>query len=262
MNEVFKQYFPYFRFMNKAILYTFLFVSNLIFSQQDCKKVLVTGKVVDTLQVQSFYNTMIVNRTVGKGVFGQPDGNFSAYANQNDSITLSVKGYPMIGFRVQADSNCQMKIYAVLTNRIIETKEVVVRPLKTLQEIKEERASLSLRETRLVTGIEVMQSPITALYQRFSQKEQSKQLVAKLEYKDNQMKVLKELLRVYVAYEIVDLDEENFENFIAFLNVDEDFLKTSSDMELVTFIKDKYEHFRRLNMPHQEMELPSVRRKK
>lgn len=248
--------------MNKVIIYSLLFLSIQLYAQQDCKKVLVTGKVVDTLQVQSFYNTMLVNRTVGRGVFGQPDGNFSAYANQNDSITLSVKGYPMIGFRVQADSNCQMKIYAVLTNKIIETKEVIVKPLKSLQEIKEERASLSLRETRLVTGIEVMQSPITALYQRFSQKEQSKQLVAQLEYKDNQMKVLKELLRVYVAYDIVDLDEENFENFIAFLNVDEDFLKTSSDMELVTFIKDKHEHFRRLNMPHQEIELPSVRRKK
>jgi hypothetical protein len=241
-----------------------LFIFYSIFSvqaQEPCSKVYVLGKVVDTLQYQPFYNLMVVNRTIGKGVFGQPDGNFSVYANPNDSITLSVKGYPMYGFRVIPDSNCQMKILGILMNRIFEEKEVIVRPIKTLQEIKEERANLSLRETRLVTGIEVMNSPITALYQRFSQKEQSKQWVAKMEYKDNQMKVLKELLRVYISYDIVDLDEDEFENFIGFLNMDEDFLKTSSDMELVTFIKDKYEHFRRVNSPHIEVELPPKKRR-
>jgi hypothetical protein len=67
-----------------------------------------------------------------------------------------------------------------------------------------------------------------------------------MEYKDNQIKVLKELLRLYVAFEIVDLDEDEFENFIGFLNVDENFLKTSSDLELITFIKDKFEHFQRI----------------
>lgn len=213
---------------------------------QTCSRVFLSGKIVDTLQPQNFYNLMVVNRTSGKGVFGTPDGGFNVYANNGDSITLSVKGYPMYGFRIQADSNCQQKIYAILERKIQEKEEVVVRPLKTLQQIKEERASLSMRESRTVTGIEVMQSPITALYERFSKREQSKQFVSQMEYKDNQIKVLKELLRLYVAFEIVDLDEEEFENFIGFLNVDENFLKTSSDLELITFIKDKFEHFQRV----------------
>jgi hypothetical protein len=32
-----------------------------------------------------------------------------------------------------------------------------------------------------------------------------------------------------------------------FLNLDVDFLKTASELELITFIKDKYEHFKRIN---------------
>jgi hypothetical protein len=52
---------------------------------------------------------------------------------------------------------------------------------------------------------------------------------------------------VYVAYEIVKLDEEEFDHFVEFLNIDEDFLKTASEMELITFIKDKFEHFSRVN---------------
>jgi hypothetical protein len=30
------------------------------------------------------------------------------------------------------------------------------------------------------------------------------------------------------------------------LNIDEQFIKTASEMELILFIKDKYDHFRRL----------------
>jgi hypothetical protein len=55
--------------------------------------------------------------------------------------------------------------------------------------------------------------------------------------------VVKELLRLYVAYEIISLSEEEFDDFITFLNVDESFLKTAAEMELIVFIKDKFEHF-------------------
>lgn len=213
---------------------------------QEKVPVLLTGKVMDTLYNQGFYNLMVVNRTTGRGVFGQPDGTFSVYASEGDSITLSTKGYPMYGFRIQSDSNHQMRVLCVLENKVYQQKEVEVRPLKSLQQIKEERANLSLRETRNVTGMAVINSPITALYERFSEKEQRKAMIAKLEYKDNQVKVLKELLRLYVVYDIVNLSEEEFGDFIQFLNIDETFLKTASEMELATFIKDKFEHYVRM----------------
>jgi hypothetical protein len=55
------------------------------------------------------------------------------------------------------------------------------------------------------------------------------------------------LLRLYVAYEIIDLKESEFDEFLLFLNLDPDFLKTASEMELITYIKDKFEHFKRFN---------------
>lgn len=213
---------------------------------QEPRKILLRGKVLDTLQPQGFYNLMIINRTTGRGVFGQPDGSFMVYANDNDSINLSTKGYPIYAFRVHGDSNNQMNVMQILEGRVVETKEIVVRPLKTLQQIKEERQELALRETRTVTGIESLRSPITALYERFSKREQNKALVAQWEFRDNQTRVLKELLRLYVAYDIVELSEEEFEDFINFLNIEENFLKTASDMELVVFIKDKFEHYKSL----------------
>jgi hypothetical protein len=125
---------------------------------------------------------------------------------------------------------------------------VIIRPLKSLQQIKEERAALALRETKLVSGINVLESPITAIYQAFSKKEQNKKWIAAQEYKDDQRKVVKELLRLYVSFDIINLSEDEFDDFISFMNLDTDFLKTATEMELILFIKDKYDHFQRFNL--------------
>ncbi|MBI2258353.1 MAG: hypothetical protein HYU67_05585 [Flavobacteriia bacterium] len=226
------------QFISLCFFISLYFVS---FSQE---RVWLFGKVKDTLQAQNFYNIMIINRNNGRGVFGLPDGSFSLYVNNNDSITISVKGYPVHSFRVTADSNHQMKKILILENKVYEKPEVIVKPIKSLEQIKEERAGLTMRETRMVTGLEVMRSPITALYQHFSKKEQNKKWIAEMEFKNSQTKILKELLRLYVSYDIVDLNEEEFEQFITFLNIDDTFLKTSTDLELVMFIKDKFEHFK------------------
>jgi hypothetical protein len=228
----------------KCTLVFLVFFSSLAVFGQQCDKVLFTGKVVDTLRPQNFYNLMIVNRRTGQGVFGQPNGTFSVYVNNGDSISISVREYPLVKLVVKADSNCQFLKTIFIEPKPQEVREVVVRPLKSLEQIKEERSALAMRETRLVTGIEVMQSPITALYQAFSKKEQNKRWIAEQNYKDDQRRVVKELLRTYIAYDIIELDEEEFDNFIAFLNVNDSFLKTATEMELITFIKDKYEHFR------------------
>lgn len=229
----------------RLILLVFL-ISPFFHFAQKCERVLLTGQVIDSMGIQSFYNLMIVNRNTGQGVFGQPNGYFSAYTKNNDSISISVKGYMIYGFRVKADSNCQSKQKIYLVQKPQELTEMIIKPLKTLNEIREEREALAMRETRLVTGVELLQSPITALYQTFSKKEQNKRWIAEQEYKDNKRKVVQELLRLYVASDIIELDEEEFDSFISFLNLSENFLKTSTEMELYLFIKDKYEHFKRL----------------
>lgn len=230
------------------VKHIFILLTLCFSAQAQCDKVLVKGRVIDTLRPQSFYNLMVVNRSNGKAVFGQPDGRFSVYATPNDKIALSVKQYPIYEFNAIPDSNCQCQVFAFIDRLPQEIEEVVVRPIKTLEQIKEERAALALRDTRMVTGYNAFESPITALYQAFSKKEQNKRWIAEQEYKDNQRRVVKELLRLYVAYEIIDLNEADFDDFLQFLNLDPDFLKTASELELIGYIKDKYDHFKRFNL--------------
>ena len=42
------------------------------------------------------------------------------------------------------------------------------------------------------------------------------------------------------------LHEDEFDDFISFLSLSETFLKTSTEMELYLFIKDKYDHYKRI----------------
>jgi hypothetical protein len=224
----------------------FVVMQITVVHSQQCQRVLLTGRVSDTLRPQNFYNLMVVNRTTGRGVFGQPNGMFSVYAAPNDSISISVKGYSLYNLNVIGDSNCQSVQEIYLEGKPQEIREVVVTPLKSLEQIKEERSALAMRETRMVTGLEMLQSPITALYQTFSKKEQNKRWIAEQEYKNNQTRVVKELLRIYVVYEVIHLTDEQFDEFIAFLSMDETFLKTATEMELITFIQDKFEHFKYL----------------
>ena len=210
---------------------------------QQCEQVLFSGKVFDTINKPSFYNLMIVNKNTGQGVFGQPNGHFSVYTSDGDTVSISVKNYELINLIVKGDSYCQFKNTIIIKPKAKVMPEVVIRPLKSLEEIKEEREGLALRETKFVTGIEVLQSPITALYQTFSKKEQNKAWIAEQVYKDDQRRVVKELLRNYVSYDIIELNEDEFDDFISFLNINETFLKTATEMELITFIKDKFEHY-------------------
>ena len=233
--------------MKKLSIISLLLILAFNVQSQNCDKVLLTGKLVDSLRPQAFYNLMVINRNTGRGVFGQPNGTFSVYVSEGDSISLSCKGYEVFNLIVAADDNCQHKVAYYIEGKPQEIEEVIVKRIKSLEEIKEERSALAMRETRQVTGIEVLRSPITALYQAFSKKEKSKRTVAKWEFRDNQSKIVQELLRTYVAYKIVDLTEEQFEDFVIFLNIDETFLKTASEMDLIVFIQDKFEHYMIIN---------------
>ncbi|RFC55108.1 hypothetical protein DXU93_04620 [Brumimicrobium aurantiacum] len=212
-----------------------------------CEEIYLKGYVIDTVKNQGFYNLMVINVTTQQGVFGRPNGEFSVYVRPKDKIAFSVKGYGKKFIEIPKQDRCAIDTVVYLSPNIQKIEEVTVYPIKSLDKIKEEREALSRRETRTVTGVDMLKSPITALYERFSKKAQSKRLVAEMEHQDNINLVVKELIRVYVSFDVVHLEEDQFVGFINFLNIDEHFLKTASDYELIVYIKDKLDHYKSLH---------------
>ena len=225
-------------------------MTTLAYGQSSANDSLVTikGKVKDTTHNVGFYNLLVLNKSVGKGNFGQYDGSFTITVKKSDTIGISVSGYQTIYFSF-ADSSYKRfyKPVFYLETLEFEGDVVEVKPLKTLEELKEERASISKRELPEVTVTNAISSPITALYMAFSKREKTKRMIAEMEFKDKQEDIVKEILRVYVSNDIIDLDQDQFTEFIRFLNLNPEFLKSATDYELIVYIKGKYEHFKKIN---------------
>ncbi len=218
----------------------------VIYGQANYNDSLITvkGRVVDTAYDVGFYNLVVIDKTLGQGIFGDYNGNFSITVKKSDEIGISVTGYKTL--YISYKDSAYKKTYN--NTFYIETLEymgqtVDVRPLKTLSELQEERASIAKREVPTVTVTSAIRSPITALYLAFSKREKTKRLVAEMEYQDKQDEIVREILRIYVHNDIIDLSQDEFVEFIRFLNVNAEFLKSANDYELITYIKGKYEHF-------------------
>ncbi|MFD1553739.1 hypothetical protein DNU06_09880 [Putridiphycobacter roseus] len=208
----------------------------------------IKGRVIDSTKMMNFYDVMVMDKSIGRGVFGRYDGSFSITVKKSAQIAVSVEGYKTQYFSFanrpyKAEYN--LTVYLKLLS--FTAKVVDVKPLKTLAELKEERATLEKRVVPQLSGVNAIQSPITALYMAFSKREKTKRMIAEMEYKDQQTEVVKEVLKIYVNANIIDLRDDQFESFMQYLNLNDEFLKHASDYELVVYIKYRYRQFESIN---------------
>ncbi len=231
----------------RGLLIIVLMLSGSVWAQHvnyNDSTITITGKVRDTSRSVGFYNMVIVNKSTSKGVFGDYAGNFSITIKKSDTLGIAVRGYKTIyvSYRDSVYRSSYSPIFYIQELAYIG-EEVVVVPLKTLEELKAERAAIEKRIAPSVTVSNAIQSPITALYVAFSKREKTKRLVAEMEYKDSQDAIVREILRIYVHNDIIYLSQDDFDEFILFLNINPEYLKTATDYELVTFIKARFDQF-------------------
>jgi hypothetical protein len=55
---------------------------------------------------------------------------------------------------------------------------------------------------------------------------------------------LKELFHLYVDYDIIDLTNEEFDAFIDFMHVSDEFIRQSSQYEFLIFVKEEFQHYK------------------
>lgn len=224
----------------------YILISGQLFAQ--CDLIQVSGRVTDTTLGNYFYSLMVVNLSTKSGNFGNSDGSFTLKAHPGDEILLSVKRYYNITFTVpKASTTCKLDTLFYIRPQSHEFNTVTIHPVKTLSQIKEDRRSITKPEKYEITGLSAIKSPITALYERFSKKAKNKRKVELMQHQDDIRQIVKELLRTYVSYDVVYLNEEQFNGFIQFLNINEHFLKTSNDYELIIYIQHRLEDYKRLH---------------
>lgn len=211
----------------------------------DSTRIHISGKLRDEND-QPISNAIIINKATKKGTFGKPDGSFDIDCLRSDTLAITSLGFQTRNVSY-ADSTVgktfQLKLY--LDTRTYMFAEVEVFAPRDLEQIQKDINTLGYDERDYVlSGINAVASPITFLYQQFSKKEQSKRQVAYMENEDRKRELLKELFRLYVDYEIISLTDDQFDDFITYLNVSDEFLIKSSQYDFLIFVRDRFRDYK------------------
>ncbi|NND76737.1 MAG: hypothetical protein HKN39_00960 [Flavobacteriales bacterium] len=234
-----------------AILFAFCL------SSQD-SQVRIVGSAFDKETGNKLINILVVNKTNGNGTFGDKYGDYNILVGKNDSIVISAFGYSSFTFSLK-DSipRTAYSIKPLLSKPLYFLKPVTIIAERELEDIVEDIQELGYtKEDYMLSGVDALQSPITFLYQVFSRRERSKRLVAELVNEERKRRLLKELFRKYIDYEIIDLEDNEFDEFIDYCSVSESFLQSSSQYEFLMYIKYMYRQWG--NVPHKEDLLPEI----
>jgi hypothetical protein len=224
---------------------------------RDTTSITIRGQLRDEMD-QPIPNAIVINRTTKKGSFGKPNGSFELKCQRGDTLAITSLGF-QTRYVTYTDSlyasDFRLKLY--LDTRSYMMAEVEVFAPRDLEQIQEDISKLGYDERDyMLSGINAVQSPITFLYQQFSRTERSKREVAYLENEDRKRELLKELFRLYVDYEIIALNDEQFDDFITYLNVSDEFLIQSSQYDFLIFVKDKFRDYKIFLRQNQRM-MPS-----
>jgi hypothetical protein len=266
--------------LKKSLLIFLSLLPAALFGQ--LKPVTITAHVVGE-DHKPMSNVMVINKRSNQGFIAEIDGSFKTAVLKTDTLTLLCRGFNdlLITFRDSLEKQVypvtimmrrkvylpkDVNIYPQQKNHppvhdkkdslakdtfddyyssdAYKLKQVTVYGAKTPDVIRKEIDSLGVRNTDDYKSYNSMGSPITALYERFSKREQDKRKVAELENEDRKKEVLRDLLVLYVSYDIVNLTDAEFNEFLNGLYVPDEVLKNYNDYELGEFIKKQYMSFR------------------
>ncbi len=221
---------------------------------RDTTAIVIRGQLRDEMD-QPIPNAIIINRSTKKGSFGKPNGSFELRCQRGDTLAITSLGFQTryVTYTDSISSN-DFRLKLFLETRTYMLAEVEVFAPRDLEQIQKDIEKLGYDERDyMLSGINAVQSPITFLYQQFSKKEQSRRLVAYLENEDRKRDLLKELFRLYVDYEIIALNDEQFDDFITYLNVSDEFLIQSSQYDFLVFVKDRFRDYKIFLRQNQRM---------
>jgi hypothetical protein len=235
--------------MNAIRLVTFLssLMLFLLFGiESKAQEIIIKGSVYD-LEGRLIPGPVIYNKRTYLGTFGSYDGSFSFTAQKTDTLVFAAFGFKNLEwcFRdsmPKAQYNIRVVLKALQVN--VGVAEVVA-PMEVM-EIHRELRKLGYdeRDFRL-SGVDAFSSPITFLYEQFSRLEKSKRKAFRLEYEAEKRDLLKALLTRYVEFDIVNLNEEQFDDFLDFCSVPDELLKSMTQYEFAQYIKSRYRDFKK-----------------
>lgn len=222
----------------RFLLILFVCSSSVAFGQL----VRIDGRVRDP-HGQGIANAIVVNNRTHSGTFGDARGNFSIYCEKGDTLSVTALGY--YTRQLCMKDSVLLEVYRptiFLDDRVYQLPTIAILTPRDLEDIAEDIRSIGFDEDAFRTA--TIQSPITYLYESFSKRERNRIEIERLKYEDRKRDLLKELFHLYVDFEIIDLTNDEFDEFIDFMNVSDEFLRNSSQYEFLVFVKEQFVRYK------------------
>jgi hypothetical protein len=232
----------------KRFLFLLIFIGFTVacFAQKGASQVVVQGQVYGMNNTTDLLTLFVVSQANQTGNFGNPNGTYEIKVDRSDTILIGSIGYitQKIGL---SETSLQDTVTVDIHLKQLEfyLKEVTVFAPRELKQIYNdiEQLGYNERDDRLTGIADPLTSPITALYERYNKHAQKERLAKQLINDAKRRDLLKELFRKYVDAKIIDLNDDQFDEFIEYINVSDEFLKNSTQYDFIIYVKTKYKYF-------------------
>lgn len=231
------------RYLVRYLLFFIFSFSFFIVDAQQQSEFTLIGRVSDLTTGIPITGALVVQKKEMRGTFTDGLGFFTIKAVKTDTLVITLTGYQTQKLCYKDSIGDKFAIEVRLPQKVYALKPVTVRPLKTFEEIERDKSKLGTHTLPKLNTAEAISSPITFLYERFSKFAKNQRKVAELRNLEEKKDFLKELFRIYVKTDIIELDESEFDDFIMFMNLSEDFIKNSSQYDLTEYIKLKFDEY-------------------
>jgi hypothetical protein len=213
----------------------------------NAQQVKLTGKVIDEETGKGLPNAFVIDFRTNQGVFCDLQGNFNINIQKTDTLIASLSGYYMQKFSLKDSVDKESyRIQVKLKMKTVQLRTFEAKAPKTFDQIIQEADKLEQQKQKSMDFVSAIESPITYLYMQFNRNEKSKRRIAELRRMDAKRDLVKEVFSKYMVSQILEVPEEETDEFINYANLLNILERFETEYDLVFYIKTKWFEFKRM----------------
>jgi hypothetical protein len=207
------------------------------------QEIVVEGRVKGPSGAITGSQVYVVNKSNGRFTIADAFGRFSLKIDRKEEIFISCSGYNRSVLRFSDSTLKQVYQVLVQLSPVEYTLKPVYIPRRPAEDIRKEMQKLGVEKSPAAKLINPIENPISFLYYTFSKRERQKREIQEIENQAKTRQLLKELLRLYVEEGLFYLPDTEFDAYLDFCPLPEEYLKTATDYELIARLKNCYFRF-------------------
>lgn len=230
---------------SKYLIAFLLFLTSGIAQAQQNDSIRISGTVLDIYDRTPVSGVSVIIPKAGQSFVTDAAGRFNVLCHKRDTLFLFLYGYQTLRFSL-ADSAAKAVYHPeFMFDRLLATtsRPIIVHPNKTLRDIEKEREKLGQIPKELRQPDVPLTSPISALYELLSDRAKERTKLREQMQADDRSRIYRELFDYYKEAGLFDLPDEYYDQFINYLNLPVDFLRTNTDYAITKTIMDAYKKF-------------------